>query len=84
MPLNLPVQAVVDRSAPLSYTTIDQEVRNKDGVLIQIVRNPVDGPYGREPSDPGWFPPYVNPRMAVCQILSSYAVSRCLRGGGYF
>jgi hypothetical protein len=84
MPLHLPVQAVVDRSAPLSYATIDQEVRNDKGQLIQILRNPVDGPYGREPADPGWYPRHVDPRMAVCQILSSYAVARCLRGGGYF
>jgi hypothetical protein len=84
MSLNLPIQTVVDRSVPLSYTTVDQEVRNRDGQLIQILRNPVDGPYGSEPGDPVWFPQHVNPRIAVCQVLSSYAVSRCLRGGGYF
>lgn len=84
MPLNLPIQAVVDRSVLLSYATIDQEVRNNEGQLIQILRSPVDGPFRREPSDPSWFPPHVNPRIAVCQVLSAYAVSRCLRGGGYF
>jgi hypothetical protein len=86
MPLHLPIQAVVDRAVPLSYAPlIDQEVRNpKTNELIQILRGPVDGPYGPDPGDPAWFPPQVNGRIAVCQVLSSYAVSRCLRGGGYF
>ena len=87
MPLHLPIQAVVDRRTPLSLgPLIDQEVRQppKTGKVIQILRSPVDGPYGFDPNEPAWFPPQVNPRTAVCQMLSSYAVSRCLRGGGYF
>jgi hypothetical protein len=86
MPLHLPIQAVVDRRAPLSLAPmIDQEVHEpKTGKVIQILRAPVHGPYGFDPNDPVWFPPHVNPRTAVCQVLSSYAVSRCLRGGGYF
>jgi len=88
MSLNLPTQAVVDRTAPLSFATIDKEVRPtrgpRAGQVIQILQDPVDGPFGFHPSDPAWFPPHVNPRIAVCQVLSSYAVSRCLRGGGYF
>jgi hypothetical protein len=84
MPLNLPIQTVVDRSVQLSYATVDQEVRNRDGQLIQILRNPVDGPFGAEPGDPAWFPRHINPRVAVCQILSSYAAARCLQGRGYF
>ncbi len=86
MPLHLPIQAVVDRSMPLSKApVIDLEVRDPQTKrVIQILRNPVDGPYGFDPGDPVWFPPQVNPRIAVCQVLSSYAVSRCLRGGRYF
>jgi hypothetical protein len=85
MPLHLPIQGVVDRRTPLSLAPmIDKEVRNKDGVVIQILRSPVAGPYGFDPNEPAWFPPQVNPRTAVCQVLSSYAVSRCVRGRGYF
>jgi len=84
VPLNLPIQAVVDRAATLGVGTVDQEVRNKDGKLIQILRIPVGGPFGADPGDPAWFPPQVNPRTAVCRILSSYAAGRCLRSGGYF
>ena len=84
MPLHLPIQAVVDRRTPLSLAPmLDKEVRSGNKV-IQILRTPVDGPYGFDPNEPAWFPPQVNPRTAVCQMLSSYAVSRCLRGGGYF
>jgi hypothetical protein len=36
------------------------------------------------PGDPAWFPESVNPRVAVCQILSGYAAAQCLRGPGYF
>ena len=86
MPLHLPIQRVINRAKPLSIgPMIDQEVREpKTGKLIQILRGPVDGPYGSDPGDPAWFPPQVNPRTAVCQVLSSYAASRCLQGGGYF
>ena len=86
MPLHLPIQAVVDRAMPLSIAPlIDQEVRDPQSKrVIEILRNPVGGPYGSDPGDPVWFPPQVNPRIAVCQVLSSYAVSRCLRGGRYF
>jgi hypothetical protein len=86
MPLHLPIQAVVDRRALLSLAPmIDKEVREpKTGRVIEILRAPVDGPYGFDPNDPVWFPPQVNPRTAVCQVLSSYAASRCLQGGGYF
>jgi hypothetical protein len=37
-----------------------------------------------EPYDPAWFRPDFNPRLAVCNILSTYAVARCARGRGYF
>jgi len=85
--MHLPIQAVVDRAAPLGIAPmIRQEVHNpkKPREVIQILLSPWHGPYGSDPGDPAWFPPQVNPRTAVCQVLSSYAVSRCLRGGGYF
>lgn len=86
MSLHLPIQDVVDRSELFTYppflrTPVIDKQTNK---VIQILATQVDGSYGAEPSDPAWFPPSVNPRVAVCHILSSYAVSRCSRGGGYF
>jgi hypothetical protein len=82
MPLNLPIQAVVDRSAPLQLFLVDTPVPAVHPVLI--LRNPIGGTYGPMPSDPAVSSSRVNPRLAVCQVLSAYAVPRCLRGGGYF
>ena len=88
MPLHLPKQGVVDRRGLLSLEpTVDREVHvkiNNQDTVIQILRGPVDGAYGFDPNDPVWFPPQVNPRTAICQMLSPYAASSCLQRGGYF
>jgi len=87
MSLHLPIQGVVDRSEQFTYPPfLFTPVINPKPPhnVIQILATRVDGSYGAEASDPAWFPPSVNPRVAVCHILSSYASSRCIRGGGYF
>ena len=76
----LPVQGVVDRSVPLDIYLVATPVPGAN----EILEDPVGGPYGAMPGDPAWFPEGVNPRVAVCHILSGYAAARCLRGRGYF
>jgi hypothetical protein len=84
MPLKLPVQATVDRSIPLDVYLVPQPVP-PDGPPLEIVKDPVGGREAAAlPGDPAWFPESVNPRVAVCQILSGYAAAQCLRGRGYF
>lgn len=76
MQLKLPVQSVVDRAATLDIYLIANPVTDHD--------EPRGLPFGPLPGDPGPFVKSVNPRVAVCQILSGYAAARCLRGPGYF
>jgi hypothetical protein len=80
----LPVQGVVDRSALLDIYLVGTPVIDDDGKTVEILEDPVGGPYGALPGDPAWFPQSVNPRLAVCHTLSGYAAARCLRGRGYF
>jgi hypothetical protein len=76
MQLKLPVQGVVDRAAILDIYQIPNPVTDPD--------TPQGLQFGTLPNDPDWFSERVNPRVAVCQILSSYAAARCLHGRGYF
>ena len=80
----LPVQGVVDRRIVLDIYLVPRKVTDDDGKILVILENPVGGPYGPLPNDPGWFPESINPRLAACQLLSGYAATRCLRAGGYF
>jgi hypothetical protein len=85
MPLKLPVQAVVDRLTPLDINLVAEPVIDKSGHTVQIIKSPVGGAEAVAlPGDPAWFPKSVNPRVAVCHVLSGYAAARCLRGRGYF
>lgn len=86
MSLHLPIQGVVDRSEQFTYPPFlfTDVINKKTNTVIQILATRVDGSYGTEAGDPAWFPPSVNPRVAVCHILSSNAAARCSRGGGYF
>lgn len=84
MQSKLPIQGAVDRSIALDIYLVSQPVTDDNGNIVEILEDPVGGPYGPLPGDPPWFPESVNPRMAVCQILSGYAAARCLRGRGYF
>lgn len=85
MPLKLPVQGAVDRSSPLDIYLVAQPVTDTSGRTLEILKDPVGGSEAVGlPGDPAWFPESVNPQVAVCHILSSYAMSRCLRGRGYF
>ena len=85
MELRLPVQGVVDRSIPLDiFLTAPRLVTDPFGGQA-FLTDPVGGAVaGALPGDPAWFPESVNPRVAVCQILSGYAAAGCLRGRGYF
>jgi len=84
MPLKLPVQSVVDRSIPLDIYLVAQPV-TENGRTLLILKDPVGGSEAVAlPGDPAWFPESVNPRVAVCHILSGYATAQCLRGRGYF
>lgn len=86
MSLHLPIQGVVDRSELFKYEPLllKPVIDPNTNIEIQILATQPDGPYGTDPNDPAWFSPSVNPRVAVCHILSSYAAARCSRGGGYF
>lgn len=83
MALKLPIQATVDRATPPDIFLVATEVTDSTGRVIETLKNPVGGPYGPLPADPGYFPA-VDPRLAVCHVLSGYARARCARGGGYF
>lgn len=76
MQLKLPVQGVVDRAATLDIYLVPNPVTDTD--------EPKGLPFGTLPGDPARFPGSIDPRVAVCQILSGYAAARCLRGRGYF
>jgi hypothetical protein len=43
----------------------------------------VDEVLGPEPNDRAYFSARRNTKFAVCRILSSYAVGRCLRGEAF-
>jgi hypothetical protein len=76
----MPVQAVVDRRDFLPPKTVDIKIMTPGGKVIQILRYPEFGPYGRDPMDPAWFPPAFNARTALCSVLAPYAAVRCLAG----
>lgn len=76
MNLKLPVQGVVDRAAVIDIYLIPNPVHDPDEPQGLI--------FGTLPGDPAWFPESVNPRVAVCKILSGYAAASCLGARGYF
>lgn len=76
MNLKLPVQGVVDRAAVIDIYLIPNPVHDPD--------EPQGLAFGALPGDPVWFPESVNPRVAVCKILSGYAAASCLGARGYF
>jgi hypothetical protein len=78
----LPVQTAVNRTDRLEAETIDIEIRDPDGKVVQILRFPVFGRYGRDVNDPGHFSELVDPRTAICAVLAPYAVARCLAQRG--
>jgi hypothetical protein len=83
--LYIPIQAVVNRSELLQIFMVDTPIVDPTtGRVLQILKDPPWGAYGPVPGDPAWFSPMVDSRRAVCQVLSSYALGRCLRAGGYF
>jgi hypothetical protein len=83
--LKLPVLGVVDRSIPLDIYLVAEPVMDANGDILQILKDPVGGSAAVAlPGDPTWFPGSVNPRVAVCQILSPYSAAACLRSRGYF
>jgi hypothetical protein len=83
MQLKLPNLGAVDRSRSPRLYLIPTRVTDPNG-NVEILLNPVGGPYGPLPSDPAWFPDSINPRTVVCHILRGYAATRCMRAGGYF
>jgi hypothetical protein len=82
-PMVSPVSAMVDRRDIPDVFSIDTRIVS-DGELLAILRREFGYPAGRLPGDPGRFPSTVDPRLAVCHVLSPVAAARCLRGGGYF
>jgi hypothetical protein len=77
MQLKLPVQAAVDRSVPLAIYLVATDVFDSGGNIVEILNEPVGGSYGSLPGDPAWSAANVNPRLAVCRLLSGYASARC-------
>jgi hypothetical protein len=82
-PVVSPVSAMVDRRDILDVFSIDTRVVS-NGNLLAILRREFGYPAGRLPGDPGRFPSTVDPRLAVCHMLSPAAAARCLAGGRYF
>lgn len=80
MDLKLPVQATVDRRILLDVYLLSRNIV-KDGKIIQIFKNPVDGPFGTMPGEPGQFSLAVDPRLRGCEMFSGHG---CLRGTRYF
>jgi hypothetical protein len=76
MKLKLPVQGAVDRAAVLDIYLIPNPVHDSD--------EPQGLAFGALPGDPVWFPESVDPRVAVCKILSRYAAVHCFGARGYF
>lgn len=79
---NLPVQTAVDRADRLEAETVDIEIRDPSGNILEILRFPVFGRYGSDPNDPARFSDSVDPRTAICAVLAPYAAARCLAHGG--
>jgi hypothetical protein len=82
-PVVSPVSAMVDRRDILDVFSIDTRIV-RNGRLLAILRREFGYPAGRLPGDPGRFPSTVDPRLAVCHMLSPAAATRCLAGGRYF
>ena len=84
MALKLPHQGSIDRSIPLSSYMLTVAIADETGKIIEKLSNPVGGPHGSMPGDPAWFRSNVDPRIAVCQILSARGAMYCMRSRGYF
>ncbi len=84
MPLNLPRQAVVDRSVALDVYLVVADTIMQDGKLIETIEQPVGGPYGSLPGDPAWFPKNIDSRAAVHQLAARYAATRRRFARSYF
>ncbi len=84
MQLKLPNLGAVDRSRTPRLYLVPTPVTDADGNVVEILLNPVGGPYGALPSDPAGFPDSLNPSTAVCHILRGYAAAPCIRAGGCF
>jgi hypothetical protein len=83
VPVPSPVQGTVDRRDLLTVFSIDTKVV-ANGQVLAILRRPAGYPSGPLPGDPSRFAAGIDPRQAVCHVLSPAAAARCLRGGGYF
>lgn len=75
MALYLPIQATVDRSILLEIYLVTQSI-TENGNVIEILGNPVGGPYGALPGDPAWFRGNLGPRTTAYQLAARYAASR--------
>jgi hypothetical protein len=75
MPLNLPTQAAVDRSAPLEIYLVATPIK-ENGTTIETLEDPVGGPYGSLPGDPAGFPKNLSPRVSARQLTARYAAVR--------
>lgn len=85
MPLNLPTQAVVDRSVPLDvYLVVVSRILDDEGNLIETLEQPVGGPYGPMPGDPAGFPKNIDSRAAAYRLTARYAATRRRLARSYF
>jgi hypothetical protein len=84
MPLKLPSQGAIDRSVPLDSFMLTTVIADPSGNVLEKLVNPVGGAFGALTGDPAWWPARVDPRTAVCQVLSPYAAVQCWRSRGYF
>jgi hypothetical protein len=79
-PLRLPVQAVVDREEMLQPFMIDTPITDPTtGKVLEVLRAPVNGSHGSEPSDPAFFCAKIDFRVGLGHVFSSDTVPDCAR-----
>lgn len=74
---------MVDRAVPLATVYVDIPIKADDGSTFAVWRRPLSYPSGPLSADPGRFGD-VDPRSAVCHILTGPGARYCFGGRGYF
>lgn len=73
MQLKLPDLGTVDRSVDSSLYLVPTPVTDDNGKVLEILLDPVGGPYGSLPGDPAWFGRHLSSCSAVRHILRRHS-----------
>ena len=74
--------APLTRSSSSSYA-IPRSIRIR-AILPALLPRGLPPDFGSDPNDPAGFSAMVDAGSAVCQMLSAYAATACMRRGRYF